>query len=145
MKSTGKSPELIPNDDPRWKNKVKAVEDIDFVPVEKEMGMPAKTACNECPFSKSSTPGYLGGYTADMYKPLVLGRVLFPCHLTQTWDDVTRVEDQRHCTGLCHMRANMELPYDPESGIGKAMSAAGKDPDFFESFEEFKQHHEGSK
>ena len=145
MRSTGKSPTLIPNDDPSWKSKARTVDDVKVAIPRGEMQMPAKAACSECPFSKFSTPGFLGGWDVAAYKPLFEARIMFPCHQTTDFADPANVSVQRHCTGLCHMRSNMELPFEEGSSIREAMDAAGKDPDFFETFEEFKNHHEPAK
>lgn len=139
-----KRPELIPNDDPRWTNKVTEVEEIKVIASPGDMQAPTKVACAECPFSKTSTPGFLGGWAAEAYRPITYRPFQFACHLTHT-PDILDVENQRHCTGMCHFRANLGISFPEGSSLNAVIEAAGQNPDFFETFEDFVAYHEPQK
>lgn len=136
-----KRPDPIPNDDPRWTNKVKEIDEIKVVASPADMQPPSKVACAECPFSKTATPGFLGGWAAEAYRPITYLPFQFACHLTHT-PDILDVENQRHCTGMCHFRANLGIDFGPNSNLSEVIREAGKHPGYFETFEEFVAYHE---
>jgi hypothetical protein len=115
-----------------------------IVRVKRGMQPPAKTACAECPLRKDAKPGYLGGYTPEMYVEVLHGPASLACHLANSGP----VDTQRHCVGVCAYRANVGHRPTIEGHLTSAMDAievVGKDPQFFESPKAFLDHHHGRK
>ena len=113
-----------------------------IVIVKGSMQPPAKVACAECPLRKDSHPGYLGGYTPEMYVEVLHSPASIACHLANTG----LADDQRHCVGVCAYRANVGyVPaiFGVPTLAANATKVVGKDSQFFESAEEFSKHHHG--
>lgn len=111
----------------------------------RSMQPPAKTACAECPLRRDSKPGYLGGYTPEMFVEYLHSPASVACHLTGPGGPV---EEQRHCVGACAYRANVgHVPsvLGVPTAAQTAIEAVGKDPQFFQSPEEFLHHHKNRK
>lgn len=70
------------------------------------MQVAIKTPCVECPFRRDSAPGYLGGYSPNMYMDVVLSPASLACHKSEGFHE-GEIEKQRHCTGLAAFRANL--------------------------------------
>src|ERR1019366_7196985 len=66
---------------------------------------PAKTCCNQCPLRRDSTPGYLGGYTAEEYITILHGDADIACHMSKGFKE-RALEEQRSCTGVAIYRRN---------------------------------------
>lgn len=67
-------------------------------------GVTAQTPCEDCPFSRESMPGWLGGGTVDEWLALAHGEVSSECHVKHT----------QQCAGLAIYRANVgKRPRDP--------------------------------
>jgi hypothetical protein len=108
------------------------------------MGLPAPTPCRECPLRRDSAPGYLGGYTPEMYLKVMHGPASIACHSSPGFHegDVGR---QRHCTGVAAYRANVGhicQVIGHTTGAQSATEAIGPDRDtYFATPEEFTAHH----
>ena len=111
---------------------------------EVHMRLPLRTPCNECPLRRDSKPGYLGGYTPEMYVEVLHSPASIACHSSPGFHegDIAR---QRHCTGVAAFRANVEHVCQVRGYSTMAQAATeyvGKDTDrYFASDEEFVEHH----
>lgn len=61
--------------------------------------------CVECPLRRDSTPGYLGGYTPQMYLDIMASGASIACHMTPGFQ-AGIIDRQHHCTGVAAFRAN---------------------------------------
>lgn len=66
---------------------------------------PNSVLCVECPLRRDSTPGYLGGYTPEMYLDIMATGASIACHMTPGFQQGI-IETQRHCTGVAAFRAH---------------------------------------
>jgi len=107
------------------------------------------TPCVECPLRRDSAPGYLGGYTPEMYVEVLHSPASLACHSSPGFHegDIGR---QRHCTGVAAYRANVGyIASVPVPGLGLIPTAAhestqliGHDEEnYFASAAEFVAHH----
>lgn len=48
--------------------------------------------CNECPFSKKSISGWLGGYEVEDFINFQRNEISFPCHKMMPKNDLTQLE-----------------------------------------------------
>lgn len=75
-----------------------------------------KVPCNDCPFTKTSIPGWLGEYESpEQLHLLVMSERPFPCHLTHTEEtlDFKEAGNDNHplCAGsLAYMKKLGKLP-----------------------------------
>lgn len=69
------------------------------------MGPAAPALCVECPLRRDSTPGYLGGYSPEMYLEAMRSGVSIACHMSPGFN-ANDIATQRHCTGVAAFRAN---------------------------------------
>jgi hypothetical protein len=112
--------------------------------VRKGMQLALPVPCVECPLRRDSAPGYLGGYTPEMYVEILHGPASIACHCSPGFHEGV-IPLQRHCTGVAAFRANVGHVCE----VGGHLSAAhnstvsvGPDRDlFFASDEEFVAHH----
>ena len=73
-----------------------------------------KKPCDECPFKKSSLPGWLADYTPTQLHGYVMSERPFPCHMTHE-ENLTfqEAEDYPLCGGaLAYMKKNAKMPRD---------------------------------
>jgi len=116
---------------------------------EKSMREPAKTMCAECPLSRQSTPGFIGGYTVAQYIEILHGPASIACHMSRGFKDgLEGIEDQRHCTGVAAYRANVAARGGLMEPVGTAMAAMliiGPRADAFAGSWEFAERHEPPK
>lgn len=77
-----------------------------LVSTDKSMKLASKSPCRECPFRRDSVPGYLGGYTPEMYLDAVKSPASLACHCSPGFHE-GEIERQRVCTGLAAFRANI--------------------------------------
>jgi hypothetical protein len=77
-----------------------------IVAVRAHMQEASKTPCVECPLRRDSVPGYLGGYTPEMYVEMLHGPASVACHKSPGFQE-RQIERQRHCTGVAAYRANV--------------------------------------
>lgn len=115
--------------------------------------------CNDCPFRRVSTPGWLGAGDPDYFISAALadefggdrceGNVAEPCHKTIDYSDgwQDRLGDEAEvCVGALIFYRNVnayKLPRQPE----RSDLVRGVKPDHetvFSTAEEFADHHEGS-
>ena len=62
--------------------------------------------CIECPLRRDAAPGYLGGYTPEMYLDAMHSPASIACHMSPGFQD-RDVSRQHHCTGVAAYRANV--------------------------------------
>lgn len=112
--------------------------------VRKGMQLALPVPCVECPLRRDSAPGYLGGYTPEMYVEILHGPASIACHCSPGFHegDIPR---QRHCTGVAAFRANVGHIAAVHGLVSAAhLSTVEVGPDrevFFASDEEFVAHH----
>lgn len=81
------------------------------------------TPCRECPWRRTSAPGFTGPHTADEWADMAHGEAEIACHLSipEGFDDEADpllvdelTEDMRQCSGVAIYRANVcKSPRDP--------------------------------
>jgi hypothetical protein len=105
------------------------------------MQLPHIDPCVECPLRIDAQPGYLGGYTPEMYIEALEGPASIACHNSPGFH-TGEVGKQRQCTGVCGYRANihLELPDHFVSAI-QGIQAIGMDDRFFVTAADFIAHH----
>jgi hypothetical protein len=104
--------------------------------------------CVECPLRRDSAPGYLGGYTPEMYIEVLHSPASLACHRSQGFHEGV-IETQRHCTGVAAYRANVGHVCMAHTPAGIIVTNAhdstvliGEDHEhYFSSPEEFVEHH----
>ena len=104
----------------------------------------AKAPCNECPFKRTSIPGYLGGgahQLANDYLILAHSDANVACHTSPGFSSGNE-ETMRPCAGLAMYRNNVcKIPRDAEAA--KACKDVGKSaPEIFAHPPEFLAHHD---
>lgn len=114
------------------------------------MKIAKERSCRECPFRRDSEPGYLGGYSPEMYIEAVLSPVSLACHCSPGFHERV-IETQIHCTGLAAFRANLGWIASVRdearrqviaSEAHKSTQAVGCDTEqYFGSCQEFYDHH----
>lgn len=107
----------------------------------KRMRLAQKVACAECPLRRDSAPGYLGGYSPEMYIDVLHGPASIACHKF-----LKNPLDQQHvCTGVAAFRANVGHVCKINGHITGAQDSTdfvGPDREnFFASDAEFLAHH----
>lgn len=114
-----------------------------LIPVRQRMQVAHPTPCAECPLRKDATPGYLGGYTPEMYIDVLRSPASIACHSSPGFQE-GNISTQRHCTGVAAFRANVGhvcmvngFPTTAHYSTVKI----GHDERFFESDESFIAHH----
>jgi len=133
---------------------VKAGQETPIVAVAKGMKCAIKTPCVECPFRRDSAPGYLGGYTPEMYLKATFSPASLACHKSKGFHE-GEIEEQRVCTGLAAFRANNGYiasvqtedqhgrPVLVPTSAHESTQFVGSDTEtYFETPEEFYFHHE---
>jgi len=103
-----------------------------------------KSPCKECPLRRSSTPGYLGGYTPEMYVEVMKSPASIACHMSPGFyeGDIPR---QRHCTGIAAFRANTghiaAMNGRPTHAHESTEYVGSNADEFFANEQEFIEHH----
>lgn len=99
--------------------------------------------CAECPFSRKSTPGWLGPLSGKQWVAAAHGEVAIACHMTIKDTDEEGNGDWSHpdirqCRGAAIFRANVcKSPRDPEVAVGPA-----DEERVFRWDDEFLSHHD---
>jgi len=103
--------------------------------------------CVECPLRRDAVPGYLGGYSPEMYLAVLHSPASIACHMTPGFRerDISR---QHHCTGVAAYRANVghiaQIDGTP-TGAHRSTQISGQLPGVpervFASPQEFFDHH----
>lgn len=103
--------------------------------------------CRECPFKRTSPPGFLGVDSArNFIAETVMGGTPMPCHMEIDYDDPdwrdTQLPDAPDCEGALRFLNNlMKLPRDPR--YAAAVRASTQDTErIFASVQEFMAHHD---
>lgn len=85
-----------------------------------------QSPCKDCPFSRTVTPGALGGSTCETFIGQAFGPFLLPCHKTHTRNMYDSDQEFRaqalhksQCAGAAIFRANMGLSGIMPEGIHK--------------------------
>jgi hypothetical protein len=112
--------------------------------VKERMKAPAQLPCRECPLRQDSAPGFLGGYTPEMYLTLLHGRASVACHCSKGFHSKD-ISQQRHCTGVVGYRANQQI-LTRTAADEATRELADSYPrnlreDFFTSMPDFYYHH----
>ncbi len=80
-----------------------------------------KKACTECPFLKTSLPGWLSSYTTEELHRLVMSENPFPCHMTHDEEisfSEAGTEKYPLCFGaMAFMKKNFKMPKDYEMSV----------------------------
>lgn len=117
------------------------------------MALAGKTACAECPLRKDSKPGYLGGYSPDMYLEAMLSPASIACHASKGFNE-HNIATQKHCYGVAAFRANVgwiagRIAEHPNGSSVLQFSTAhestqqvGPDERFFDDAQAFYDYHE---
>lgn len=117
--------------------------------VKKGMQRAIKSPCVECPFRRDSAPGYLGGYTPEMYLEAVRSPASLACHKSAGFHE-GKIESQRVCTGLAAFRANIghiASVVHPQYGVVPSQAHESTqyvgcdDEHYFGNEQEFYDHH----
>lgn len=104
---------------------------------------PTPQPCNDCPWRRNATPGWLGPYDAFRWLAVIHGESVIACHKTirdaddegvGDWDDPA----MRQCRGAAIFRSHVcKQPKHPDVETGP------DDPDHvFTNGTEFVEHHE---
>lgn len=94
--------------------------------------------CNDCPWRRVATPGWLGPHTADQWVQLAHTDEPIACHETIVEDDDWTTPGLRQCKGAAIYRKNIaKLPRNPEVAVA---DEADRD-NVFASPAEFTTHH----
>jgi hypothetical protein len=108
------------------------------------MAEPLMQPCKECPLRRDSLPGYLGGYTPEMYIEILHSPASIACHSSKGFHEGD-LSTQRSCTGVAAFRANVGhrcLYKGVETHAQYATEIVGSDKErYFASDEEFVVHH----
>jgi hypothetical protein len=114
-----------------------------FIRTKDHMKPPAKIPCRECPLRRDAAPGFLGGYTPEMYIAVLHSPASLACHCSKGFH-TGEIGKQRHCTGVAGYRANVGILRGAAADTAtRAMENYPRDltEDFFSSPEEFYAHH----
>jgi hypothetical protein len=97
--------------------------------------------CKECPYSKTVTPGALGGSDPEVYVGQGHGPFWLPCHKTCDFSDPNWKQDYsaQQCAGAAIYRANIERANIMPGSLHKL----DKSDLAFGSPEELYAHHKG--
>lgn len=110
-----------------------------------------KNPCKECPFRKTSAPGWLGDLSGQPQVFIdALDHTIIPCHMRVYWDEEAKDTlivsgEDNPCIGALSFCEN-SLKY-PRAARGKGtryydlMEKAVKNPDVFQWSNEFVKHH----
>jgi hypothetical protein len=128
-----------------YKNRHEKTDNGGIKVVEKGMKHAIKTPCAECPFRRDAAPGYLGGYSPEMYMDIVFSPASIACHLSKGFGDINRIDEQRHCTGVSAFRANTgyiaNIHGYPTAAHDSTQIVGHNEEVFFASPQEFCDHH----
>ncbi len=97
-----------------------------------------RTPCFDCPWLRTSTPGWLGPYDAETWYHMAHGEVPIACHLTITETEDWNDEGVEQCAGVAIYRSNvLKSPRDP------AIATLPADTNLVFGHGEFVEHHTG--
>lgn len=103
-----------------------------------------QTICAQCPFRRSSAPGWLGSSSPEEFIDTTLSENDMPCHMAVDYEDedwLDKLDSIPRCAGsLVFFRNNCRLPRVPE--LCDAVSKVKADKETVFSFRhEFLEHH----
>ncbi len=82
------------------------------------MKKPSGRPCKECPFKRTSMPGYLGASTTQEFFDTTMADAAMPCHTTVDYDNPDwreKLSDAKFCSGaLIFFRNICKLSRDPK-------------------------------
>lgn len=105
--------------------------------MEREYPPAVAKPCNDCPWRRNATPGWLGPHTAEEWLDQAHGEAAIACHQTLPTGGGWAPESCQ-CRGVASFRANVyKQPRNPTIEVGP------RDPDVFESNAEFLDYHGG--
>lgn len=136
---TVKLPRAKASTDPAANRHVKTDETQMILPAGKGMKVARKTPCAECPLRRDSIPGYLGGWSPEMYLRALHSDVSLACHSSKGFHERV-LETQHVCTGVAAYRANtghvcFSTAHDSTVAIGEDREH------YFATPREFYDHH----
>lgn len=83
-------------------------------PITTNLPPPTTKPCDECPWRRASTPGYVGPHNAQTWRDAIHGDAPIACHKTITADGETTTWTHQ-CAGAAIYRSNVhKLPRDPD-------------------------------
>jgi hypothetical protein len=103
-----------------------------------------KQPCNQCPYRKDSTKGWLGeaSYDPESFLQQLHLPTPHPCHVRVDWNGATKndIECAPHCIGeLQFMNNSLKLSRYPE--FIELQKEVGKNDELFKWESEFIRHH----
>lgn len=107
------------------------------------MNKELKAPCNECPFTRTSRPGNLGGSSPETYIGQAAGPFLLPCHRTCDFEDPEwrdKIDVNPQCAGAAIFRTHINVAEFMPDDIHLLPSNVDK---VFSTSAEFLSHHTG--
>lgn len=145
-------PSRIPKGEYSNRHSKKDTGGLRTVPSEQGMKLPTKVPCVECPLRRDSAPGYLGGYSPEMYLDVLHGPASLACHSSPGFHE-GEIHRQNQCTGVAMYRANVGHICSVLAPDGRGIITTGahaatqhcghNEKDIFASPQEFYDHHKG--
>lgn len=103
------------------------------------------TACNQCPWRRTSAPGWLGASTPEQFLAQAESETRMPCHCTVDYsraDWEAQVQAKPRCAGhAAYLRNRCKMPQDPS--LAEFVRSVDRDPEVFGRPEQFLEHHGG--
>jgi hypothetical protein len=106
------------------------------------MSQELRSPCRNCPFSRTTEPGYLGGSPPETYIGQICGPFVLPCHAGHNYHDPVARRDPNNlqCAGAAIFRANVGV----DGGMpAKLLHLPIDNNKVFGTFAEFLAHHRG--
>ena len=125
---------------------IKAAEGIQGIKLVAGSMLPSAPPCTECPLRKDSKPGYLGGYTPEMYIEALQSIASIACHCSPGFHKQD-INNQRHCRGVSVFRLHtgwlnrVTDTYPLFTGSMSDVRKVYEDDRFFATEREFLEHH----
>lgn len=101
--------------------------------------------CGECPWRKTSVPGWLGNSTVLEFLAQAESGIRMPCHCAvdydrDDWQD--QIEEVPRCAGhAIYLKNRCKLPF--ESGLKTFVNSVERNDNVFTRPDEFVKHHGG--
>lgn len=104
------------------------------------------TPCAECPWRKTSAPGWLGASTPEQFLAQAEAEIKMPCHCAvdyerPDWEEQSEVAPR--CAGhAIYLRNRCKMPVEP--GLAEFVRAVAQDyGSVFGNGQQFLEHHRG--
>lgn len=105
-----------------------------------------KTPCKQCPWRRTSAPGWLGAATPQEFLGAVLAEADMPCHIAVDYEDPNwqaQLPTAPTCAGsLAFMQNIAKLPRDPDLAAKRNQVEPDREAVFCRP-DEFLSHHGG--